>query len=106
MKLGGLFGEYVDELFSDDVALLFRVGDSGKLVQEAVDGVDIDEFGSELVAEHLDDLFGFAFAEQAVVHVHADQVFAYGLDEQCGDYRRINSAREGEEYFTVPNLAA
>ena len=38
-----LFGEDLDELPADDLALLLGVGDARELVEEAVDRVDVDE---------------------------------------------------------------
>ena len=65
-----------DKLRADYLALLFGFGNAGELIQKPVNGVDVDKVGFHLIAEDLYDLFGFAFAQQTVVDVDADEVFA------------------------------
>ena len=42
-ELGGFFLEHVDELITDDLALLLRVAHSGKFREEAFGGVHRDQ---------------------------------------------------------------
>ena len=104
--LARLLLEHADELRADDLALGFGVGDARELVQKAVDGVDVDEVGVHLAAEHLDHLFGLPFAQQAVVDVHADEVLADRLDEQRRHDGRIDPARQREQHLFAAHLAA
>ena len=69
----GFFVEDRDEFVADDFALLFGIGDSGKLCQKALGGVDGDHVQSELVAQVLLNFFKFVFAQHAVVHKDASQ---------------------------------
>ena len=104
--LARLLLEHADELRADDLALGFGVGDARELVQKAVDGVDVDEGGVHLIAEHLHHLFGLPFAQQAVVDVHADEVLADRLDEQRRHDGRIDPARQREQHLFAAHLAA
>ena len=79
--LAGLLFEHADELGADDLALGLGLGHAVEQGQEAIRGVNVNEVGVELVAEHIDDLLGLALAHEAVVHVHADELLADGLDE-------------------------
>ena len=85
---------------------MFGVGDAGELVEEAVDGIDVDEVGAELFAEDFDDLLGLALAEEAVVDVDAGELLADGADEEGGDDGAIHAAGEGEEDLLVADLGA
>ena len=87
VQLAGLFLEHADEFRADDLALLLGIGHAGELVQEAVDGIDIDQVGLELVAEHAHHLLGLALAEESVVDMDGDQLIAHGLDEERRDHR-------------------
>ena len=106
VEFAGLLGEDVDELLADDVALLLGVGDAGELVEEAVDGVDVDQVCGHLVAEDLDDLLWLSFAEESVVDVYADELLADGLDEKGRDDGGVDAAGKGEEDFLVAYLRA
>ena len=101
-----LLGEDLDELFPDDLALLLGVGNARELVEEAVDRVHVDEVRVHLAAEHADDLFRLALAQQTVVDVHAGEVFADRADQQRGDDGRVHAAREGQQDLFVADLFA
>ena len=88
------------------MALGLGIGDARQQVEEPVGRVDIDEVCIHLVAENLDDLLGFAFAHEAVVHVHAHELLADGADEQCGNDGRIDAAGKGQEDLAVAYLLA
>ena len=102
--LGGFFGEDVDEFVADDLALGLGVGFVSQQLEVAVGGVDVDQVGVELVLEDLDDLLGFALAHQAVVHVHADELLADGLDQQRGNDGRVDAAGKGQQHLAVAHL--
>ena len=102
--LARLFFKHADKFRADDLALFLRLGDAGEFIEKTIDRVHIDEICVHLVAEHFHDLFGFAFAQQAVVDVHAHEVFADRLDEQCRHDGRIYPAREREQHFFIADL--
>ena len=106
VQLAGLFGKDVDEFAADDVSLLLRVGDARQLVQEAVSGIHVDEVRVHLAAEHFDHLFGFALAQQAVVHVHTNQLLAHGFDEQGRHDGGIHAAGQSQKHFVAADLPA
>ena len=102
--LAGFLLKDTDKLGTDDLALLLRIADTGQLVQEAVHRVHVNQVGFHLVAENLDDLFGFTFAQQAVVDVHADQLLSDGLDQQRGDNRAVHTAGKSQKNLFVTHL--
>ena len=104
--LAGLLLEHADELGADDLALGLGLGNAVEQGQEAVGSVNIDEVGVELVAEHVDDLLGLALAHEAVVHVHADELLADGLDQQGRDHGGVHAAGQGEQRLLVADLLA
>ena len=106
VQLVGLFGKDINKLFANDLALCLGIRDTGQLIQEAVDGVNIDQIGVHLVAEDLDNLFWLALAEQAMVDMDTGQLFADCLDQQGRDDGRIHTAGQGQKYFLITNLLA
>ena len=102
--LARLFLKHADKLCPDDLALFFGFRDALQLFQETLRRVYIDEVCVHPVAEHLDDLFGFALAQKPVVDVHADEIFADSFDEERGDDGRIHPAGQCEEHFFLPHL--
>ena len=104
VELAGLFFKHADELGADDLALAFRLGHAGQLVQEAVHRIHINQIGVHLIAEDLDDLLGLALAQQAVVHMHAHELLAHSLDEQSRHNGGINAARQGQQHLLVADL--
>ena len=102
----GLALEDLDEGAADDLALLLRVGDAGEPLEEKRRCVDADQRNIEVAAEQLDDLFGLARAQQAVVDEDAGQLLAYRLvQEQRGD-RGIDPAREAADHPRAADLVA
>ena len=71
-----------------------------------IGGVHIDQVGIQTVFERLDDTFGFVLTHQAVVHVHAYQLLADGLDQQSGYNGRIHAAGKGQQDLLVAHLSA
>ena len=106
VELLGLFGKDVDEFLADDLALRFRVGHAGQLVEEAVDRVYIDEVRAELFAENLDNLLRLTLAEQTVVDMEADELLADRLDEQRRDDGAVDAAGQGEQDIFIADLGA
>ncbi len=80
-QLSGFFIEYLDELFTDDMSLLFRIGYSCNLVNKSVCRIDIDQISVHLVSEYFDDLFGFTFSQETVVNMNTYQILADRLDQ-------------------------
>ena len=74
--------------------------------EEAVRGVHVHQVRVELVAEHVHDLLGLALAHEAVVHVHADELLADGLDQQRGDHGGVDTAGQGQKGLLVADLLA
>ena len=72
----GLLLEHVDELRADRLALLLRVGHSGKTGEEALGGVDVDKVEAEVALEDGADALRFLAAQQAVVDEDAGQLVA------------------------------
>ena len=84
-ELGGFFLEDLDEDAADDLALLFRIGDAGEFVHEAVDGIDDDELEAHVLFERFTDLFALVLAKEAVVDEDAGELLADGaVDERGG----------------------
>ena len=106
LELGSLLVEDLDELLADDVALGLGVVHAGQQVEEAVRGVHEDELGAQLVLEYVDDLLGLALAHEAVVHMHAHELLADGLDEQRGAHAGVNAAGKREQHLAVAHLGA
>ena len=85
---------------------MLRIGHSGQLVQEAVNGIHIDQVGVHLVPEYLDHLLRLALAQQAMVHMDTGQLLANGLDEQSGHDRGVHAAGQRQKDLLVAHLLA
>ena len=83
----GLFLEHTYKLGTDNLALLLRVGDTCQFVEEPIGGINIHQISIQLIAEDTYHLFGFAFAQQAVIHMNRHQLLANGLDEEGCHHR-------------------
>ena len=105
-NLAGLLLEHANELGADNLTLGLGLLDVHELIQEAISRVNIDQVGIHLVLEDVDDLLALALAHQAVVHVHADELLADGLDEQGRDNGAVNAARKGQQDLLVADLLA
>ena len=81
------------EFFADDFALALGVTDPGEGVEEFGAGVDGDEFDAHLIAEGVDDLFGFVEAEQAVVDKNTGEVVTNCFVDEQGRHGRIDPTR-------------
>ena len=103
-KLTGFFLKYTDKFCADDFAFAFRLCHTGKLVQETVNCIDIDQICIHLVAENLDYLLWFSLAQQAVIDMHTGQPVPYGADQQGGDDRRIDPAGQRKQNLSVADL--
>ena len=85
-ELSGFFFKHADEFRTDDLPFLLRIAHARELVQKAVYRIHINEVCVHLVAEHIDDLFRFAFSQQTMIHVYADQLLADCLNQKrCDD---------------------
>ena len=105
-NLAGLLLEHANELGADNLTLGLGLLDVHELVQEAVGGVNVNQVGIHLIFEDVDDLLALALAHQAVVHVHADELLADGLDEQGRDNRTVDAAGKSQQDLLVANLLA
>ena len=92
LELRSFLREYIDELLADDLALCLRIINACQLVQEPVNSININEVCAELLLKHLDDHLRLALAQQTVIHMDACQVIAYGPDQKCSYYTRVNAA--------------
>ena len=104
LQLARLFLEDTDKLCADNLALLLRFGYALQLRKEAIHSVHIDEVGIHLITEDLDDLFRLTFAQQAVIHMHTDQLFSDGADQQRRHNRGIYAAAECQQHLLIPDL--
>ena len=82
VQLSGFISEHVDEFFPDDMALLLGIIYTGQLIQEAVHCVHVNQVGIHFIAEDLDNLFRFAFAQQAMVDMYTDKLLPDGFNQQ------------------------
>ncbi len=95
-----------DELRADALALGFRVGNTGKLLEETLAGVDGDDVEAELVAQVLLHILEFVFAQHAVVYEDAGELAANGFVHQhCCD-RRIDPAGETANHVPLADFFA
>ena len=102
--LGGGILEYLDELLPDGLALGFRVGDAGQLVQEPGFGIDVPQVQAEAPLERVLYLFDLAVAQEAVVHENAGQLRPNGPVQQCRRHRRIHPSAQPADYPVVAHL--
>ena len=90
-----------DELATDHLALLLRVGDAGEHLEEtgtSIDHVEVDARGRDEVALHL---LGFARTQEAVVHEDAREPVAdRALNQSCSD-GGVHAAGERAEHPLV-----
>ena len=105
-ELGGFFLEDLDEDAADDLALLFRIGDTGEFVHEAVDGIDDDELEAHVLFERFTDLFALVLAKEAVVDEDAGELLADGAVDERGGHGGVDAAGEAENDFFVTDLLA
>ena len=106
VDLCGGFREYVNELFADDLALLFRVLNALELVEETVGSVNVTEVHVKISGKHFLHHFGLVLAEESMIDEYAGQLFADRLVDQCGNNGRVNSAGKTENDFFVADLPA
>ena len=104
VELPGLFLKDANEFADDHLAFLFRIGDADEFVEEAVGRIHVDQVRVQLLAENLDHLFGFAFAQKPVVDMHADQLPTHGLDQKGRDDGGIDAAGKGEQNLLRSDL--
>ena len=105
-ELFGLFLEDIYEFATDDLALLFRIGDAGEFSHEAIDGVDHNELQTHVLFEGFANLFAFTLAQQTVVDEHAGKLVANGAVNECGGNRAVHAARKAENDFFAVGLLA
>ena len=91
---------------ADDLALLFRIGDTGEFVHEAVDGIDDDELEAHVLFERFTDLFALVLAKEAVVDEDAGELLADGAVDERGGHGGVDAAGEAENDFFVTDLLA
>ncbi len=96
-----LLVEDVDKGSADPLALFLGVGDPGEPLQEQIAGVAMDQRDVVMPAEQVDDLLGFAGAQQAGVDKDAGQLVADSLVQQCRRDRGIDPARQAADDIAV-----
>ena len=83
--LGALL-ENMDERAADDFALLFRIGDARKSIEEDIRGIDKIEWQMQLVPKPFLNLVGLFVTQQPVVDEDARQTIANGaMNQHCGN---------------------
>ena len=98
--------ERIDEFVADDLALLFRIADAGQLAQETVFGIDLCQVDLHVLAEHLNDALGLAFAQQTMIDEHAVQLRADGLMQQRRHDAGIHAAGQCQQHLVILHLRA
>ena len=66
--------EDAHEQFANGLALQLWIGDSCKALEEALPGIDMNEFDAHVASKRFDDLIAFALTHQAGVYVHAGEL--------------------------------
>ena len=67
---------------------------------------DRDQTHSHVALERLDNLLGFALAQQAVVDEHARELIADGPVDQRRSHSRVDPAAQAANHLTVAHLLA
>src|SRR5574341_1182096 len=93
-QLFSLFLKDLNELVSDDLSLLFGVGDASKGGQKSFSHSHPFDIQLTVIGEGFEDFLKLIFAEQAIVNKDTGEPGANGARNQsCGD-RRINASRQ------------
>ena len=66
----------------------------------------VHEVRVQLVLEHVNHLLALALAHEAVVHVHADELLADGLDQERRHHGRVHAAGQRQQRLLVADLGA
>ena len=108
VDLRGFALENVHERGADGLAFGFGLGHAGKYRQKALAGIDHAQLHGQRVGrpECRTYLIGLIFAQQAVVHEDAGQLFADGARDQRRHDARIDAPREAEQHAVVAHLLA
>ena len=106
IEFASFFFENAYELAADDFALLFRVGNSSKLAEEAFGSINVDKVGVKLIAEHFDNVFRFTLTHKTMVNMNANKVVADSLEQERSHYRAVNATRESQKHLLVAHLTA
>lgn len=93
--------EDFNEIPADDVPLFLRLRDALEIRKEAFGSVRTNETHREEMAEDMADLIAFSFAQETVVHKNAGEALADGFIDQGGNYRRVHTAGQGQQYGSV-----
>ena len=95
--------EHLDEIASDDFPLLFGVGHSVEVGEEASAGIHADDVQAEalVVLHHVLEL---VLAQHAMVHEDAGQSVADGAVEQDGADAAVHASRQSEYDAVVAYL--
>ena len=95
-----------DELGPDALALGFRIGDPGKLTQEALAGIDSHNVEAEFVAQILLHTDEFVLPQDPIVDEDAGKLAADGFVQQRRRHAGIHPAAQAQDYFFVADLGA
>src|SRR5438270_8621246 len=97
--------KYLNELITDYLAFLLRIGHSAQEGEETFRGVNVFEFHVKILLEDpLHDFF-FASAEQSVIDEDAGQLITNRFVQQGRDHRGIDSAAEAKYHLIVADLS-
>lgn len=88
------------------LCLVFGLFYVNKLVKEAVGCVYVHQVCVHLVLEYVDNLFAFAFAHKAMVHMYADQLLVYSFDRQGSNNGAVNTAGKCQQDLFAADLFA
>src|SRR5579871_3387681 len=97
----GLIVEDRDEFVADDLALLLRFRDSGKLGKKPLSGIDGYQTEAQAVAQIGLNLLELVFAQHSVIDEDAGKSIPYGaIDEDSSD-GRIDAAGKRTDSVTL-----
>ena len=85
VELGGLFVKDLDEQVADDLALGFRVLDTGQRREIALGGIHADHLDAHVLCHGRHHLVAFLPAQQAGIDEYAGQAVTDGFVQQRGD---------------------
>ena len=100
-ELFGFVIEDRDELVSDNLALLFRIGDACKLRQKPITRIHCYQVESKPVAKIGLYFLEFVFAQYAIVDKDAGQPVSHGTLHQNGRHGGIHAARKRADRVSI-----
>src|SRR5210317_650695 len=101
-----MFLKHIDKQLPDDLPLGFRIRLTIQCAEKKLLLIGMDEGHIVVIAEHTDDLFGLALAQQAVVDKNTCQLVTNRLMDQNRSNRAVNAARKAADHLLISHLIA